>query len=83
MISWIAASFLVIGVVILFKLFALVEKSRRVFAVTLQSLGTIQNPGLSDVVKEKALKKSAVQMFSLFFQLLFGGGAGDSYSVIE
>jgi hypothetical protein len=73
MISWLAASFLVVGFVILYKLFALVEKSRRVFTITLQSLGIIQNSGLSDEEKERSLQKNATRMFSLFFQLLFGG----------
>ena len=75
MIPWIAASFLVVGFVVLAHLCGMVERSKDVVAVSRRSLGVIRDSGLSDHAKEVALQKDAKQLFRLFLALSFGAAA--------
>ena len=75
MIPWIAAGFLVVGFLVLLRLFGLVENSRIVLTVARRSLEVIRSQSLSDEAKETALQSDAKQLFRLFFTLLFGGAA--------
>lgn len=73
MINWIAAAFLVVGFVILARLFKLPEKSRRVIAIARDSLAVVRNSTLSDEHKEESLQSNAKQLLRLFGILLIGG----------
>jgi len=73
MIRWIGAAFLVVGLVVLARMFGLVQKSGDVVTASRRSLGVIRSPSLSDEEKEAALKSDAGQLFRLFFILAFGG----------
>jgi hypothetical protein len=75
MTPWIAAGFLVVGFLVLLRLFGLVENSRIVLGVSRRSLGVIRNASLSDEAKERALQSDAKELFRLFFVLAFGGAA--------
>lgn len=75
MTAWIAAGFLVVGFLVLLRLFGLVENSRRVVAISRRSLEVIRSPSLSDEAKQTALQSDAKQLFRLFFVLAFGGAA--------
>ena len=61
MISWFGAAFLVFSIVVLIRMFGLVEKSSDVTTVARRSFGVIRNPDLNDDEKEAALSP-----FSLF-----------------
>ena len=61
MISWFGAAFLVFSIVVLIRMFGLVEKSSDVTTVARRSFGVIRNPDLNEDEKEAALSP-----FSLF-----------------
>ena len=75
MISWIGAVYLVLGVVVLLRLFGLVEKSGDVVNVARGAFGVILNSALTDEAKEAALQRDAKQLLRLFLALAFGGAA--------
>ncbi len=75
MISWIGAVYLVLGVVVLLRLFGLVEKSGDVVNVARGAFVVILNSALSDEAKEAALQRDAKQLLRLFLALAFGGAA--------
>lgn len=75
MIPWIAASFLVVGFVVLAHLCGMVDRSKDVIVVSRRSLGVIRNADLSDHAKEIALQQDAKQLFRLFLVLSFGAAA--------
>ena len=73
MIEWLGAAFLVVGFVVLVRVFGLVERSGEVVTVARSSFDVIRSTDLSDDEKEKTLQKNTVRMFRLFFVLAFGG----------
>lgn len=75
MIPWIGAIFLVVGFVVLIRLFGLVERSGDVLKVSRRSWEVIRNSTLSDEAKEKALQQDAKQLLRLFLMLVVGGAA--------
>ena len=72
MIPFLGAVFLVIGFILIFKLFSIVEKSRIVLSEAKQALLIIRNPVLADDLKEVELQKKAKTLFSLFFGVSLG-----------
>lgn len=75
MTDWVAAAFLVVGFVVLIRLFRLAEWTREVVDASRRSIGVIRSRTLSDDEKEAALKKDAGLLFRLSFILLLGGAA--------
>lgn len=75
MIAWSGAVFLVVALVILLRVFGLVDRSREVLRVTQESLAVVRNPDLSDAKKEKALQRNSLRLFKLFLVLSAGGAA--------
>ncbi len=75
MISWFGAAFLVFSIVVLIRMFGLVEKSSDVVTVARRSFGVIRNPDLNDDEKEAALQKDAKELFRMFIVLCCGGAA--------
>lgn len=73
MIAWFGAAFLVIGFLVLMRLFWLVENSQQVISVSRQSLQVMQNAELDDEVKEKTLQQAAKHLLYLFLLLVLGG----------
>ena len=73
MISIAGALFLVVGFVVLMKVFGLVEKSRKVVSIAGKAASDLRNPEFDDEHKEKALQGYAKSLFQLFFLLLVGG----------
>lgn len=62
-----------IGFIILMKLFGLVEKSIKVVDIAKLSITIVQNKNLNDYQKESMMKKNAKELFSLFFLITIGG----------
>ena len=75
MIPFLGAIFLVIGFVVLMKVFAIIEKSSAVVTVARLAFSDIRNPNLNDDAKEVALQGHAKQLFVLFLLLTLGGTA--------
>lgn len=75
MISWGGALFLVIGFLVLMKLFKLVERSRDVIRLSRHSVEVIRQSSLTDDDKEAALQKNAKELLLLFLVLASGGAA--------
>ncbi len=73
--SWIGAAFLVLGSIILIRLFGLVDKSADVATTARRALGVIRNSNLSIETKETALQKNAKELFGLLLVLTLGGAA--------
>ena len=73
MMEWLGAAFLVVGFVVLVRVFGLVERSAEVVTVARSSFDVIRSAELSDDEKEATVQKNAVQMFRLFFVLALGG----------
>jgi len=94
MMHWLGALYLLGSFAIFVRAFGLVEKSRKVVAVTGSSLALIRNPALDDEQKEAALRRDALLLFRLFFVLALGGAAallvpaaliwsGDQFGVVS
>lgn len=75
MIEFGGALFLVIGFVVIFKVFGLVEKSRRVIGISRQAAGDLRDADMSDDDKEIAMQAHARQLFGLFFLITVGAFA--------
>jgi hypothetical protein len=73
MLSLIGSALLVVGFVVLIRLFGLVEKSGDVATIARRSFGVIRSSALSDAAKETALQKNAKQLLRLSFVLACGG----------
>lgn len=68
------AIFLVVGFVVLVRIFGLIRKCGEVFELAGSSLAVLRNPSLDDAAKESALQSHAIRLFSLFFFLTAGAG---------
>jgi hypothetical protein len=68
------AIFLVVGFVVLVRVFGLTRKCGEVFDLARASLAVLRNPSLDDAAKESALQSHATRLFSLFFLLTAGAG---------
>lgn len=66
------AVFLVIGFVLLVRMFGLVGKCRHVFDLVQSSVAVLRDPSLDDDARERALQSHAKQLFGLFFLLTAG-----------
>jgi hypothetical protein len=75
MMSLAGATLLVIGFVVLSKIFGLIQKSTAVIDVAKLALTDLRNPGLDDDAKEIALQRHAKRLFGLFLLLTLGGAA--------
>ena len=75
MIAWLGAAFLVVGFLVLLKLFRLLAMSRRVLAVSRESLEVIGSLELSEDDKERLLQRNAIRLFG-YFLLITAAGAG-------
>jgi hypothetical protein len=71
--SWVGAIFLVVGLIVLIRLFRLVERSGEVVAISRRSWKVMRDPTLSDDAKEKSLQTGAKQLLPLLLILAFGG----------
>ncbi len=69
---WVICFVLVGWCVFLLQRFGVIERSKKAVSITLDSLGTIQNPALNDDDKEAALRKHSIQLFKLAFAMLPG-----------
>ena len=67
------ACLLVVGFLVLFKLFGLAEKSLEAIQIANRALADIRSSELDDYAKEKALQGYAKRLFSLFFILTLSG----------
>lgn len=72
--GWIGASLLVIGFVIVCRVFRLVESARRVFSVSGAAFAVMGDPTLDEDSKERAMQRHAIHLFGLFLRLVIGGG---------
>jgi hypothetical protein len=68
------AIFLVVGFVVLVRMFGLIGRCSEVFELARASLAVLRNPSLDDEAKESALQSHATRLFSLFFLLTAGAG---------
>jgi hypothetical protein len=66
------AIFLVVGFVVLVKVFGLPGKCSEVLDLARTSLAVLRNPSLDDDAKESALQSNAVKLFALFLLLTAG-----------
>lgn len=66
------AVFLVIGFVLLVRMFGLVGKCQHVFDLVQSSMAVLRDPSLDDHARERALQSHAKQLFGLFFLLTAG-----------
>jgi hypothetical protein len=66
------AIFLVVGFVVLVKVFGLLGKCSEVLDLARTSLAVLRNPSLDDDAKESVLQSNAVKLFSLFLLLTAG-----------
>jgi hypothetical protein len=66
------AIFLVVGFVVLVKVFGLLGKCSEVLDLARTSLAVLRNPSLDDDAKESALQSIAVKLFALFLLLTAG-----------
>ena len=67
MIEYAGAIFLVIGFIIVLKVFKLVEKSTRVIDISRRAVADLRSSELDDDAKESAMQSHAKQLFGLFF----------------
>ena len=70
--SWVGAAILVAGFVLLFKLFALVARSKKVFATVKESAAVMRDYQLTDLEKEKRLQAASIELFKGFFVIVVG-----------
>lgn len=75
MIEFGGALFLVVGFIVIFKVFRLVEHSRRVIGISKAAVTDLRDSGMSDDDKEVAMQAHAKQLFLLFFLVTFGAFA--------
>ena len=66
------AIFLVVGFVVLVKVFGLLKKCSEVLDLARTSLAVLRNPSLDDDAKESALQSNAMKLFTLFLLLTAG-----------
>jgi hypothetical protein len=66
------AILLVVGFVLLVRMFGLIGKCRHVFELVESSLAVLRDPSLDDDAREHALQSHAKQLFALFFLLTAG-----------
>lgn len=75
MIEQAGAIFLVVGFIVILKLFKLVDKATRVIEISRQSVADLRSSEMDDDAKEVAMQAHAKQLFALFFLLTLGGVA--------
>lgn len=75
MIEFGGALFLVIGFIVIFKVFDLVERSRRVIGIARQAVGDLRDSAMSEDDKEVAMQAHAKRLFALFFIITVGAFA--------
>ena len=75
MISWIAASLMVCSFLVLINAFTIIENSRKVIAVSRESVQVLTSKELDDLSKEKQLQRMTVLLFKLFFLITIGSVA--------
>ena len=73
MIEYAGAIFLVIGFIIVLKVFKLVEKSTRVIDISRRAVADLRSSELDDDAKESAMQSHAKQLFGIFFRVNMGG----------
>jgi hypothetical protein len=66
------AIFLVVGFVLLVRMFGLIGKCRHVLDLVQSSVAVLRDPSLDDDARERALQAHAKQLFALFFLLTTG-----------
>ena len=75
MIEYAGAIFLVIGFIVVFKLFKLVERSTRVIDLSRQAVADLRSSELDEDAKEVAMQSHAKHLFGLFLLITVGGAA--------
>jgi hypothetical protein len=69
------AALLVVGFLLLFKLFGLLEKARQALALSRLAYADLSNSALDDLAKEQALQAHAIGLSKAFVILTAGGAA--------
>lgn len=72
MISWLAASFIVIGFLILIKVLFVVDNSLKVIHIAAEAAAVVTNKELDDLSKEKQLQSASIQLLKMFVLILAG-----------
>jgi hypothetical protein len=70
--TWFGVVLLVLGFLLVLKLFGIVEKSRKVLSITRSAKAVMADGSLDDTQKERLLQRSATQLFGLFLWLVVG-----------
>ena len=70
--SLLGALFLLIGFVLIIKVFNLVEKVGDVMRIAKSALADIHDPDMHDDAKGIALRKYSIRLFALFITLMLG-----------
>ena len=73
MTEYAGAIFLVVGFIVVLKLFKLVDKSNCVINISRQAVADLRNTELDDDAKELVMQRHAKQLFGLFFLITIGG----------
>lgn len=63
---WLGGIIVVLGFVVLLKLFGLIERSKRVISIAKSSVTVMQDKQMDDLGKEKAMQKNATDLLVLF-----------------
>lgn len=63
---WLGGIIVVLGFVVLLKLFGLIERSKRVISIAKSSVTVMQDKEMDDLAKEKAMQKNATDLLVLF-----------------
>ncbi len=75
MISWFAASLIVIGFLILIKVLSVIDNSFKVLAIASEAAAIVADKKLDDLSKERKLQHATLQLLKLFVFILAGSVA--------
>ena len=72
MISWLGATFIVVGFLILIKVLLVIDNSLKVIHIAKEAAAVVTSKELDDLSKEKQLQAASIDLMKLFVIILIG-----------